>query len=366
MSGRASGETFSNLIRVATFAAAAVLVFSGSASAQLRFDLLHSFSASPSNGSNSSAPLIVGADGNFYGTTYNGGSSAKGTVFRVTATGDFMVLHSFTGPDGDTPYSPLFQANDGNFYGTTYFGGDFNLGTVYRISPSGAFMVIHSFAGVAAGDGARPYYAALIQGGDGYLYGTTYNGGISTSGNAQGRGTVFRMTLDGATTILWAFTGGTGIAFPYGGLVQATDGHLYGTAYAGDVPGNGGVFRINIMTSPPTFTPLHTFQRSTEGANPIGSLIQATDGYLYGTTHLGGSADEGTVFRMPISGSLPLTVTVIHTFNVSDGAAPDQPLIQAKDGNFYGTTKTGGAGFGTVFKMTASGTLTTLRSFNGS
>lgn len=366
MSGRASYDTFFKLTCAAISCVAAVLGFPGVASAQLRFDLLHSFSASPSNGSNSSAPLIQGKDGHFYGTTYNGGSNAKGTVFRITATGTFTLLHSFIGPDGDTPYSPLLQANDGNFYGTTYFGGTLNLGTVYRISPDGAFAVLHSFAGVAYGDGARPYYAALIQGSDGNLYGTTYNGGISSSGNAQGRGTVFRMTLDGATTILHAFTGGAGIAFPYSGLIQANDGHLYGTAYAGDLAGNGGIFRINIMTMPPTFTALHTFQRSTEGANPIGSLIQATDGFLYGVTHLGGSSDLGTAFRMPISGSLPLPVTVIHTFNGNDGSAPDQALIQARDGNFYGTTKTGGAGFGTVFKMTPSGTLTTLRSFNGS
>jgi uncharacterized repeat protein (TIGR03803 family) len=260
MSGRASYDTFFKLTCAAISCVAAVLGFPGVASAQLRFDLLHSFSASPSNGSNSSAPLIQGKDGHFYGTTYNGGSNAKGTVFRITATGTFTLLHSFIGPDGDTPYSPLLQANDGNFYGTTYFGGTLNLGTVYRISPDGAFAVLHSFAGVAYGDGARPYYAALIQGSDGNLYGTTYNGGISSSGNAQGRGTVFRMTLDGATTILHAFTGGAGIAFPYSGLIQANDGHLYGTAYAGDLAGNGGIFRINIMTMPPTFTALHTFR----------------------------------------------------------------------------------------------------------
>jgi uncharacterized repeat protein (TIGR03803 family) len=364
MIGRASDPLF-KLIRVAVIVVAAVAISSGSASAQLRFDLLHSFSASPADGSNSSAPLIQGSDGNFYGTTYNGGSSAKGTVFRITATGNFMVLHSFMGSDGDTPYSSLLQASDGNFYGTTYFGGAFNLGTVYRINATGAFTVIHSFGGVAAGDGARPYYGALIQGTDGNLYGTTYNGGMSSSGNAQGRGTVFRMTLDGATTILYAFTGGTGIAFPYAALLQATDGNLYGTAYAGDLAGNGGIFRINITTGSPTFTPLHNFQRMTEGANPIASLIQATDGFLYGVTHLGGSADQGTVFRMATTGAPPLPVTVVHTFMGNDGAAPDQPLIQAKDGNFYGTTKTGGAGFGTVFKMTPSGTVTTLRSFTG-
>jgi len=366
MIGRAPFATLFRLIRVAAVTAVGILVSSGVASAQLRFDLLHSFSASPSNGSNSSAPLIRGTDGNFYGTTYNGGSNARGTVFKITPTGDFSLLHSFVGApgDGDTPYAGLKLANDGNFYGTTYFGGTSNLGTVYRITPAGALTVIHSFGGVAVFDGARPYYGSLIQGTDGNLYGTTYNGGVASPGNVQGRGTVFRMTLDGATTILYAFTGGTNIAFPYGALVQANDGNLYGTAYAGDLAGNGGIFRITLTTTP-TFTVLHIFQRMTEGANAIAGLIQATDGNLYGVTHLGGSMDLGTAFKMPITGALPLPVTVIHTFVGSDGSAPDQSLIQASDGNFYGTTKTGGAGFGTVFKMAPSGTLTTLRSFTG-
>jgi uncharacterized repeat protein (TIGR03803 family) len=212
-------------------------------------------------------------------------------------------------------------------------------------------------------DGSHPFYGSLIQGTDGNLYGTTYNGGVASTGNAQGRGTVFRMTLAGATTILYAFTGGTGIAFPYGGVIQANDGNLYGTAYAGDLAGNGGVFRITLATA--TFTALHVFQRATEGSSPIASLIQAIDGNLYGATHLGGSSDLGTIFRMPITGTVPLPVTVVHTFTGGDGSFPDQALIQATDGTFYGTTKTGGAGFGTVFKMTSTGTLTTLRSFTG-
>ena len=366
MIGRATFATLFKALRVATLAAASVLVFSGLAGAQVRFDLLHLFSASPANGSNSSAPLIKGTDGNFYGTSYNGGSAAKGTIFRITSTGTFTLLHSFVGApsDGDTPYAGLLQANDGNFYGTTYSGGASNLGTVYRLTPDGVFSVIHSFGGVAMADGARPFYGALIQGTDGFLYGTTYNGGIASPGNVQGRGTVFRMALDGTTNLLHSFTGGTNIAFPYASLVQATDGNLYGTAYAGDLAGNGGVFRITLGGAP-SLTVLHVFQRSTEGANPIASLIQATDGNLYGVTHLGGSSDLGTAFRMPLTGPLPLPVTVIHTFIGSDGSAPDQPLIQATDGNFYGTTKTGGAGFGTVFKMTATGQLTTLRSFTG-
>jgi len=368
MIGRAPSTTLFKLIRCAALVAAGVLLSSGIASAQLRFDLLHSFSASPSNGANSSAPLIKGPDGNFYGTTYNGGGNVpgKGTIFKVTPTGAFSLLHSFAGypSDGDTPYSGLLLANDGNFYGTTNLGGSSNLGTVYMITPGGAFSVIHSFGGVAMGDGARPLYGSLIQGTDGYLYGVTYNGGVASSGNVQGRGTVFRMTLGGATAILHVFTGGTNIAFPYGGLVQANDGNLYGTAYAGDLAGNGGVFRIDPATF--AFTVLHVFQRTSEGANPIAKLIQGVDGNLYGTTHLGGSADLGTAFRMPLAGS---PVTVIHTFMGSDGSAPDQPLIQATDGNFYGTTKTGGRDggvgcCGTVFKMTPSGVLKILHSFN--
>src|SRR5262249_52457011 len=150
-------------------------------------------------------------------------------------------------------------------------------------------------------------YGALIQAQDGYLYGTTQFGGIAIAGSTNGRGTVFRMTLDGTTTTLHNFIGGTSIAFPYSGLLPASNDTLYGTTYAGDPAGNGRIYRIYPVTL--GFTILHVFQRASEGAGAVAGLMQAQDGLLYGVTHLGGSTGLGTAFKVPLSGN---PVTVVH------------------------------------------------------
>ena len=208
-----------------------------------------------------------------------------------------------------------------------------------------AVTILNSFAGVK--DAAAPV-AALIQATDGNFYGTTLLGG------ASGQGTVFKMTPAGTVTVLHVFAGGTDGAQPAAALIQATDGNFYGTTESGGASGKGTVFR---MTPSGTVTVLHAFSGGADGSLPVAPLIQATDGNFYGTASAGGASGNGTVFKMTPSG----TVTVLYAFTGgADGGKPEAPLIQATDGNFYGTTDGG-----TVFRMTPSGTLTTLSSIGG-
>jgi uncharacterized repeat protein (TIGR03803 family) len=311
------------------------------------------------DGANPTAGLVQATDGNFYGTTYAGGSYDLGTVFKITPSGTLTTLHSFCSEsgctDGENPQAGLVQATDGNFYGTTFGNGTNRLGTVFKITPSGTLTTLHSFDYT---DGEQPE-AALVQATDGDFYGTTFGGGVN------GNGTVFKITPSGTLTTVYSF-GFTDGENPFAGLVQATDGNFYGTTYLGGVYDVGTVFKI---TPSGTLTTLHSFCSETncaDGVSPFAGLVQATDGNFYGTTYAGGADgnDFGTVFKVTPSG----TLTTLHSFcsqsGCTDGENPQAGLVQATDGNLYGTTTGGGAnGAGTVFKITPSGTLTALHSF---
>jgi uncharacterized repeat protein (TIGR03803 family) len=289
--------------------------------------------------------VIQAADGDLYGTTLFDGPNGNGTVFRLTVAGSLTNLHTFLNADGSQPVAHLIEATDGNFYGTTY--GNPGGGSVFRIDPSGALTPVHTFSGA---EGSHPL-GGLIEGTDGAFYGTTQYGGESDSG------TVFRVTSAGGFSTLHSFAGTDG-ASPLAGVIQAGDGDFYGTTGNGGAHEYGTVFR---MTPSGTVTTLHSFANDTDGAFPQGSLIQATDGNFYGTTVTGGAWGNGTVFRITSAG----TLTTLYSFDLgAAGGYPYAALMQAADGNFYGTTAGGGAnGFGTVFRITPSGTLTTLHSF---
>src|SRR5208283_5109939 len=271
------------------------------------------------------------------------------------------TLHSFDGTDGASPYAALVQDTDGNLYGTTLYGGPnsctypgigtiFSCGTVFKITPSGTLATLYNFCSQSGcTDGQFPY-AGLIQGSDGNLYGTTSFGG------ANGDGTVFRITPSGTLTTLHSFAGTDGAA-GYAGLVQGTDGNFYGTTFGG--PANGTVFKI---TPSGTLTTLYTFCFSCTGAGPYAGLVQGTDGNFYGTTFNGGGNGVGTVFTITPGGTLTTLYSFCSQSGCTDGANPYAALVQGTDGNFYGTTL-GGAANGTVFKMTPGGTLTTLYTF---
>ena len=299
------------------------------------------------------ATLVQSNDGNFYGTTQNGGntacSSGCGTIFEITPTGK-LTTFNFDGTNGNGPLAGLVQAANGDFYGVAG-GGANGFGTVFKFTPKGGLTTLHNFNGT---DGNGPT-GTLIQATDGNFYGTTEGGG------PVNQGTVFRITPSGKLTTLYTFTGGADGVAPVAGLIQATDGNLYGTTW-GDAYDNlneGTIFKITLSGK---LTTLFSFD-TTDGANPQGGLVQGTDGDFYGATEEGGTYNYGTVFKMNPKGKL----TTLHSFSGgTDGDTPVSTLIQATDGNFYGTASYDGKypNFGTVFKITPSGELTTVHNFN--
>ncbi len=306
------------------------------------------------NGANPSTALVQGANGNFYGTTYGGGTNGFGTVFQMTPGGTLTTLVSFNNTNGANPSGALVQGTNGNFYGTTSAGGtNGGFGTVFEMTPGGSLTSLVSFNNT---NGAAPS-APLIQGTNGNFYGTT-----STGGTNGGYGTVFEMTSDGVLASLVSFNDTNG-ATPQAPLAQGLDGNFYGTTSAGGTNGDQGT--IFTMTSGGALTTLLSFNGD-NGAFPSAGLTLGTDGNFYGTTVGGGANNNinGTVFKVTTNGAL----TVLVSLNQTNGATPYDAPIQGADGNFYGTTSAGGASnsnFGTVFEMTASGVLTGLYSFTG-
>ncbi len=223
-------------------------------------------------------------------------------------------------------------------------------------APAQRFKTIYDF------DSSRQPVGGLIQATDGNLYGTTVGGG------ANSYGTVFRITLSGALTTLYSFCSQqpdcSDGSEPLAPVIQGSDGSFYGTTSSGGTDYYGTVFSI---TPSGTLTILHRFSGYTDGAGPYAGLIQATDGNFYGTTLVGGTYWGGTVFRITPEG----TLETLYNFcpqppECPDGAYPYSGLVQGPDGALYGTTAEGGAyaNNGTVFKITLRGALTTLHSFD--
>ncbi len=334
------------------------------------------------NGTNGGEPigaLVQGLDGSFYGTTSGGGAYGYGTVFKITRGGMLMTLYSFCAQtdaygnctDGPFP-NGLVQATDGNFFGTTTF-------SLFKVTPQGTLTTLRSLCpqgycwDVYSDNG-------LSQGIDGNFYGATT--GVAGGGSlymclVYGCGSLFGISPNGTGTgPAYQFEGGADGANPYG-LVQGTDGNLYGTTGSGGAYcpsyGCGTVFKI---TPGNRLTTLYNFScgltNCVDGARAAGTLVQGADGNFYGTTASGGDMTCensvlpygcGTVFKITPGGAL----TTLHIFHGLDGAQPGWlRLVQATDGFFYGTTPNGGAyGRGTVFRITLGGQLTTLYSFDG-
>jgi len=293
--------------------------------------------------------LLLASDGNAYGSTVIGGAnchqltgSGCGTIFKLTPQKTLVTLYSFcvqtNCTDGWNPDS-LIQASDGNFYGTTFHGGPNGAGEVFRITPGGVLTVLYGFT-----NGQQP--ENLMQASDGNFYGTTYGCGI-----------VFQLTPDGIVTTLHTFSANEGCT-THSGLIQASDGNFYGTTQEGGAPhSNGTVYRLTISG---TLTRLFSFAcnqgNCPDGEDPVAALVQGSDGNLYGSTRgvfAGGLTNDGTIFQITTAGQL----TTLHQFAYSDGAFPIAALMQAANGDFYGTTYLGGLAkcdrqsCGTVFSL---------------
>jgi uncharacterized repeat protein (TIGR03803 family) len=302
--------------------------------------------------------LVEGADGNFYGTTFQGGANGIGTIFKLTPAGVVSILHSF-GPhgsgDGEYPGAGLVKSADGTLYGTTGAGGASGNGTVFKFTPQGGVSVLYSFVGGTDATGS----SSLVLDASGNLYGT------SNSGGSAAFGAVYKVTPQGAETVLWSFADVPGGSHPQSNLVLGTDGNFYGTTQGGGTAGTGTAFK---MTPAGSLTILHSFgATANDGVGPFGGLTLGPDGNFYGTTTEGGTFRgpyNGTVFKMTPAG----TVTVLHSFSDAstpagpvDGSNPEGPLLVDGNGNLYGTTYDGGGySSGILFKVTPAGKETIL------
>ena len=315
---------------------------------------------------------LIETNGLFYGTTQKGGLAITndvdfatlccGSIFTITPQGTFTSIFSFDSTDGNTADSGLIPNGNGTFFGTTYGGGNSNTvfggtnatdsvgdnvqnppGTVYRVTTAGTLTTVHGFSGT---DGANPGKEA-VRGSDGNLYGTTVFGG------ANNAGTVYTISSAGTFTLLYSFTGGADGAHPKALLTEGLDGNFYGTTLDGGgsagkkacgVNGCGTAFKI---TAQGTLTTLHDFNGDPEPAHP-GSLTPGTDGNFYGTSYTGGTNHEGTVYMITPDG----VVTTLYHFDVIHGAQPVAGLTLASDGSFYGATSVGGThDRGTIFRV---------------
>jgi uncharacterized repeat protein (TIGR03803 family) len=274
-------------------------------------------------------------------------------------------LASFDEATGQSPYAGLVEYN-GNFYGTTADGGKDARGTIFEITPKGQLTTIYSFDST---HGSTPESALIASGGK--FYGTT------SAGGQYGTSTVFEFTppaksgASGTVTVMYSFeVNSTG---PVAGLVLGADGYLYGTVVSGGAYLKGTLFKIN-PSSPYTLTTLHDFcdgdsATCSDGANPMGTLVEY-EGKFYGTTNTGGSGAHGTVFAYtPGKNGAAGTLSTLHSFNPNnEGVNPVSALVEY-GGSLYGTTPQGGlvgsddTGMGTIYKITTAGDLTTLHVF---
>lgn len=289
--------------------------------------VIHNFD--PSTGNVPNGGLTLGTDGNLYGTTCLGGSFNDGVVFKITTGGSYQVLHHFSVNDneGSCPQAAPVQGTDGNFYGTTVNGPNPYLGTIYKMSPSGGFTTLYRFD-VAHGENPL----ALTLGTDGNFYGTSEFGGKND------QGAIFKVTPAGKITVLHSFSGSTSDgADIVGPIMQASDGNLYGTVFDGQY-----LYKISTTGAFSTFS---TLVPLTTGIQPHAGFIQGTDGNLYTSTNTIGPNGSGAIFSVTTGG----TPTLVHPFSFDTGGGGDVSPIQHTNGQFYGNTTSGGSGLGGVF-----------------
>ncbi|MGA2739359.1 MAG: choice-of-anchor tandem repeat GloVer-containing protein [Bryobacteraceae bacterium] len=325
------------------------------------FKLLYAFTGGEDGGGPWGTPLLTGNI--LYATTFYGGSASAGeagAVFEfLPATLTGAPFYDFTGqPNGAAPMSGLITDGFGDFFGTTTKGGFLLNGTIYEIS-DGAEIVINSFNGT---DGKTPE-GSIFMDAAGDLYGTTSQGG------ANDAGTVWAFSAFGGFVPLYSFgaTQTDGVN-PASGVVLVLSPNtgvssVYGTTTEGGSSNWGTIYSVNLMTKVEKI--LYDFRGGAAGGTPVGGMVYDGKGDLIGTASQGGSADgtagSGVVFGYSLT---KMAYKVLHTFTGPDGSQPMAALTPDGKGNYYGTTYAGGAhGYGTVFELNSTGTLTTLYSF---
>jgi uncharacterized repeat protein (TIGR03803 family) len=322
------------------------------------------------DGADPMAGLVLAANGNFYGTNFLGGTDGLGTVFTMTPSGKLTPLSNLCegsgcpygprGTWGQQPVAALIQATNGDLYGTTQTGpnGD---GTVFKMTPAGTLTILYTFCAQSGCLDSNTVLAGLVQASNGDLYGTTMQGGVNCP--PYGCGTVFKMTLGGELKTLYSFCsqGGANCTdgqYPTAGLVQGTDGNLYGTTPNGGAYGGGTVFKMTPGGELKTLYSFDCSQGCSDGAEPFAGLVQGTDGNFYGTTSYGGVNNTacnseigcGTVFKITSRGALTTVYSFCSQPGCADGSFPEEGLVQGTDGSFYGTTSEG-SGYGTLFSL---------------
>lgn len=287
------------------------------------------------HGANPQGGISLGLDGNFYGTTYQGGANSAGTVFKITPSGTLTLLYSFTnGTDGAFPRTPPVQAPDGNLYGVT---GNGTVAVLYKITPAGTFTIMAPLAAQS--------YSPLLLGTDGNLYGTTLIGGTFNAGTA------FQFVpATKKLKVVHNFDVTTGTQ-PHGPLMQAADGNLYGTCTSGGSASGGVLFK---MSTTGKYSVLYNFNASSpaNGASPFAGVVQGSDGFLYGVASVGGANGLGTLFRVSTTGA---NLTVLHSFATATGDSPLSTPLLHTNGKIYGLTSHGGShtAYGAFYSLDA-------------
>ena len=298
--------------------------------------VLHTFMVSP-DGSTPETPVVRDEAGNIYGTTSAGGSASGGTVFKIATA--MAVLHSFTWPDGWEPLQGLVRDQAGNLYGTTFLGGSYGNGAIFEVDSAGNFILLHSFAGPPS-EGTQPVYGHLTIDKSGNLYGLTGLGG------AYDLGSLYKLSRHGKLTLLHSFGSGSDGCHPYGSVIQDEAGNLYGTTYRCGVFGYGTIWKVSKNGKE---TILHNFVGGVlDGCGPDSGVARDSKGNLYGlATYCGANSYYGALYEWSAKGRL----TLLHSFDYSDGYNPIGEVLRTAKGELFGTTYWGGAyGFGTVWK----------------
>jgi uncharacterized repeat protein (TIGR03803 family) len=363
-------------LAVAKLAIAVVLAM-GSTFTSAQYSILYSFTGK-ADGGNPYSPLIRNSEGDLFGTTEFGGhvGTGYGVFFKLSGSGTESVLHTFEKTDGMSPIGQIVRDAAGNFYGTTLDGGASLSGSLYKMDKTGIVTNLFSFHPFVG----RVPEAGPILDAEGNLYGTLNSGGGSQGTATQYDGVVYEFSNANVYTELYRFTTPTtgtqttdGL-FPGSTLLRDSSGNLYGTTTEGGnyrcTSGCGTVFKIS-----PTGVEkvMHRFagKSRNDGGYPEGGLIRDSAGDFYGTTSIGGSANQGTIYKMDTTGA----VTILYSFQGgSDGSEPFGNLVMDSSGNLYGTTFAGGVvnctfqgfvGCGIVFKLDTSGVETVLHAFAG-